>query len=129
MGPEELAAIAGSVFGSRWLRPLARMLECNPGLIRSCKKGERVLSGEAAAKVRALADIGPVGEIVRRILERTIRDTRPVITHGVATAIVTELTNAGLLVPAAQRTPVSAGRPNGQITRYSLPNGGCHGNG
>lgn len=121
MSAEEMATVARSIYGARWLRPLARFLECNPGLVRQCKKGERVLTGEAAARVRALADIGPAGAIVRRIVEQAIPDMRLVTTHNVARRIVIELSNLGLLEPDARRKPVTGGRPSGPITGYPTP--------
>jgi hypothetical protein len=113
---EELAAGARSVFGDRWIRPLARLLDCSPALIRLCRRGERDLSAEAAAKVRDFVDLGPAGTIVREAMKAALPHARPVVTHRAAKRALAELAKAGLLTSSAQRPPVGRGRIVGPFT-------------
>src|SRR4029077_38193 len=100
----------------RWIRPLARMLDCSPALIRLCKKGKRKLSAEAAARVRTLVDLGPAGTIVRDAMTAALPRAEPVATHHAAKLAIAELLKAGLLTSSGQRPPTSSGRIIGPLT-------------
>ena len=121
MGSQELAAAGRVIFGERWLRPLARALQCSPALIRQCKDGRRALSGEGAARVRAMADLGPAGQLIRQVVAEVFAHARPVQTHRVATRLVLGLSKANLLAPSGMWIAPLEGRPAGAITRSPLP--------
>jgi hypothetical protein len=121
MGSEELAIAGRTIFGPRWVRPLARALDCSPALIKQCRKGQRALSGEAAARVRAMADLGPVGQLIRKVVEEAFVDARPIQTHRVASRLALELSKANLLTPSGIQMAVAEGRPAGAITCAPLP--------
>lgn len=65
MTPAALAAAGRALTGSdRWRRPLARMLSCDPALVRRWARGSAPVPGWAAEKIRELA-----GERMKRLAE------------------------------------------------------------
>jgi hypothetical protein len=121
MGPKELATSGRTIFGDQWVRPLARLLDCNPSLLRQCKKGERALAPQAAAKVRALAQLGSAGEIVRKVVGSTCKGSRPRSTHLAALVIMSELAKRGLLVSSLTASTRVEDKIDGPITQSALP--------
>src|SRR6185437_9343919 len=93
----ELVAAGESIFGARWVKPLARAIGINHRTVRFWKNGGRRIPGSAAAKIRALYLIGPVGTIVRRAVNELISDAGPWAAHRVAQRAVLDLVKAGLL--------------------------------
>ena len=112
----ELAVHARLAFGDGWIRPLARMLDCNPGLIRLCKTRGRMLTAEAASKVRNFVDLGPAGMIIREAMKVAFPHARPVVTHRATRRALAELSKAGLLTSSGQRPPADGGRIIGPFT-------------
>lgn len=95
----ELIAASEGMFGSRWGRPLARLLGIDPKGIRMWKRGERRIPDWAAAKIRLHSEVGPIGAIVRRSIIEMVPAVDAWDAHQVARRVVAELTNSGL-VPA-----------------------------
>jgi hypothetical protein len=97
MTPPELVAAGEAVFGPRWIRPLARTIGWNHRSVRFWKTGERPIPQAAAAKIRSLYRIGPVGVIIRRVVRTVAPDVSPWSAHRVAVTALAELAKAGLL--------------------------------
>jgi hypothetical protein len=93
----ELIAAGEAIFGARWVKPLARAIGCNHRTVRFWKNGGRRIPEAAAAKIRALCLIGPVGTIVRRAVNELIPNAGPWAAHRVAQRAVLDLVKAGLL--------------------------------
>ena len=93
----ELSATAGAMFGPKWGKPLARAIGRSPRAVRFWKTGDRPVPPAAAEKIRELANIGPVGMIVRAAVRKVIADVAPWAAHLVAQQAVADLARAGLL--------------------------------
>ena len=93
----ELVADGEAIFGARWVKPLARAIGCNHRTVRFWKNGGRRIPEAAAAKIRALCLIGPVGSIVRRAVNELIPTAGHWAAHRVAQRTVLDLVRAGLL--------------------------------
>ena len=93
----ELVAAGQAMFGPRWVKPLARAVGKSPRAIRFWRSGEHRIPEPAAAKIRALSLVGPVGTIVRRAVREIIPDAGAWAAHRVAQRAVLELAKAGLL--------------------------------
>lgn len=65
--------------------------------MRFGKTSDRPVPPAAAEKIRALADIGPVGLIVRAAVRTVMADADPWAAHLVAHQAVAELARAGVL--------------------------------
>src|SRR5579863_8576574 len=81
MSRAELTAVGESLFGKRWVRPLARIAGCDPRQILYFKTGERIVSAKVAAKVRAFADIGQAGTIIRKAVKDSSPGLSPLEAH------------------------------------------------
>lgn len=97
MTAAELVVAGQTMFGSRWVKPLARAVGRSPRAIRFWRKGERRIPEAAAAKIRALGRIGPVGSVVRRAVREVIPNVGACAAHRVAQRAVLDLVKAGLL--------------------------------
>ena len=112
MTPAELITAGELVYGSQWRTPLAKALGINRRMIHHYKSGERLIPQEIALCIRRIADLGPVGSLVRSSIRRTAPDLAPARAHRIAVQILADLNAAGLLRKGD--APVSA--------RQSLPN-------
>jgi len=112
MTSEELAATGQAIFGERWIRPLARAIGCDSRSIFFVKSGERAMSAEMTAKVRAFAYLGPVGLTVRDAIKRTMPEARPIDAHRAAQRAVAELLKAKLVTLVEGGLPRHDPAPN-----------------
>ena len=97
MTAAELVATGQAMFGARWVKPLARAVGRSPRAVRFWRQGERRIPEAAAAKIRALGLIGPIGVIVRRAVREIIPGAGAWAAHRVAQRAVFDLAKAGLL--------------------------------
>jgi hypothetical protein len=97
MTAAELAAVGQAIYGARWVRPLARAIGYNYRTVRFWKNSGRRVPEAAAAKIRALCLIGPVGVVIRRAVREIVPDAGPWAAHKVAQRAVLDLVKAGLL--------------------------------
>jgi hypothetical protein len=104
----ELTALAEAMFGPRWVRPLARVIGWHYRSVRCWKHARRSVPLDAAEKIRAVANIGPVGVILRAAVKKTIPDADPWSAHRVAQQALRDLVRAGLLdeqYPRSNQSP------------------------
>ena len=104
----ELAALAEAMFGPRWVRPLSRLIGWHYRSVRCWKHARRSVPLDAAMKIRAEANIGPVGVILRAAVKKTIPDADPWSAHRVAQQALRDLVRAGLLdeqYPGSNQSP------------------------
>jgi len=99
MTPVELAALAEAMFGSRWVRPLSRLIGWHYRSVRCWKHARRSVPLDAADKIRGLANVGPVGVIVRSAVRKAMPEADPWSAHRVAQQTIRDLVRAGLLDP------------------------------
>jgi hypothetical protein len=97
MSRVELIAVGESVFGKRWLRPLARIAGCDPRQMLYYKTGERIVSASVAASIRAFMDIGQAGAIIRKAVKDSCAGLSTLEAHLAARRVVVELKQAGLI--------------------------------
>lgn len=97
MSAAELVAAGELVFGSRWRTPLAKALGLSDRVIRYYQSGERRISPPIAARVRSLADIGPVGTVIRATVRKVGPGIPPFTAHRIAKQILVDLGSLGML--------------------------------
>jgi hypothetical protein len=97
MTPVELAAHAEAMLGPRWVRPLSRLIGWHYRSVRCWKHARRSVPLEAADKIRRLANIGPVGVIVRAAVKKAMPEADEWSAHRVAQQTIRDLVRAGLL--------------------------------
>ena len=97
MTPVELIAAGELVYGSQWRTPLAKALGIDRRQIYAYKSNERQIPRRIAASIRRLADLGPVGSLVRSSIRRVAPDLPPARSHRIAVQVLADLTGAGLV--------------------------------
>jgi hypothetical protein len=97
MTAAELGAAGQAIYGAQWVRPLARAIGYNYRTVRFWKNSGRRIPEAAAAKIRSLCLIGPVGVVIRRAVWEIVPDAGPWAAHKVAQQAVLDLVKAGLL--------------------------------
>ena len=97
MTPAELIAAGELVYGSQWRKPLAEAVGYSRRMIWYYEFGERQIPENVAIRVRRLADLGPVGSLVRSSIKRAAPDLPPGRAHQLAVQILSDLTGAGIL--------------------------------
>jgi len=95
--PGEFIATGELLFGSRWRTPMAKALGLSDRIIRYYQSGERPISPAIASKVRGLADIGPVGVVIRATVRKVAPEVPPFTAHSIARQIVVDLESLGML--------------------------------
>jgi hypothetical protein len=113
MSPAELIAAGELVYGSQWRKPLAEAVGYSRRMIWYYEFGERQIPEHVAICVRHLADLGPVGSLVRSSIRRAAPDLPPGRAHRIAVQILADLAGAGFLQKGD--APVSARRPLADI--------------
>ena len=94
MTPAELIVAGELVYGSQWRTPLAKALGFNRRMIYFYLAGERQIPEGIAVRIRRLADLGPVGSLVRSSIRRAAPDLPPVRSHRIAVQVLADLTGA-----------------------------------
>ncbi len=97
MTPAELIAAGELVYGSQWRKPLAEAVGYSRRMIWYYEFGERQIPEKVATCVRRLADLGPVGSLVRSSIRRVAPDLPRGRAHQIAVQILADLTGAGLV--------------------------------
>jgi hypothetical protein len=97
MTPAELVIAGEAVYGKRWRTPLARALNLSTRLIRYYERGQRPIREDRAAQIRKLADIGPIGFVIRGSIRKAAPDLPLVRSHKIAIQVLADLSAAGLL--------------------------------
>jgi hypothetical protein len=97
MSPAELIAAGELVYGSQWRKPLAEAVGYSRRMIWYYEFGERQIPENVAIRVRHLADLGPVGSLVRSSIRRAAPDLPRGRAHQIAVQILAALTGAGLV--------------------------------
>jgi hypothetical protein len=97
MTPTELTAAGHSVHGHRWRAPLARDIGVSARMIRYYETGEQPIPARRAAQIRKLADIGPIGLVIRGSVGKTAPDLPLNRRHKIARQILADLSAAGVL--------------------------------
>ena len=97
MTPAELIIAGELVYGSKWRAPLAKALGFSRRMIYFYLSGERQIPEGIAVRIRRLADLGPVGSLVRSSIRRAAPDLPPGRSHRIAVQVLADLTGAGLV--------------------------------
>jgi len=97
MTPAELIAAGELVYGSRWRAPLAKALGLSRRMIYYYLSGERRISEHTAVRIRRLADLGPVGSLIRSLIRRAAPDLPAARAHRMAVQILSDLGGAGFV--------------------------------
>jgi hypothetical protein len=97
MSSQKLTILAESMFGPRWVRPLSRVIGWHYRSVRCWKHARRSVPLNAAEKIRAVANIGPVGVIIRAAIKKTIPEADVWSAHRAAQQALKDLAGAGLL--------------------------------
>jgi hypothetical protein len=90
MSPAELIAAGELMYGSQWPKPLAKAIGYIRRMIWYHESGERPIQENVAICVRGLADLGPVGSLVRTSIKRAAPDLPPGWAHRIAVQIPAE---------------------------------------
>jgi hypothetical protein len=106
MSPAEFIAAGELLYGSQWRTPLANALGYSRRMLRYYEFGERQIPENVAVGVRGLADLGPVGSLVRSSVKNAAPDLPPVWAHRITVQILADLAGAGFL--QKEDAPVSA---------------------
>jgi hypothetical protein len=97
MTTAELAAAGESLYGARWRSPLARTLNLSERMIRYYERNERQIPERTAARIRQLADIGPIGFITRGAIRKAAPDLPLFRSHQIAIRVLADLSAVGVL--------------------------------
>jgi hypothetical protein len=97
MSPADLIIAGELVYGSQWRKPLAKAIGYSRRMIWYYESGERQIPENVAISVRRLADLGPVGSLVRSSVKKAVPDLPPVWVHRIAVQILADLTGSGLV--------------------------------
>jgi len=95
--PAEFIATGELLFGSRWRTPMAKALGLSDRIIRYYQSGERPISPAIAAKIRGLAHIGPVGEVIRTTVRKVAPEVPPFTAQLIARHILADLESLGMM--------------------------------
>jgi hypothetical protein len=102
MTTAELAACRRvSLWGALAVTPRANA-HLSERMIRYYERNERRIPEPTAARIRQLADIGPVGSIIRASIRKAAPDLPLFRSHKIATQVLADLSAAGLLVGIRQ---------------------------
>jgi hypothetical protein len=93
----ELIAAGELVYGSQWRKPSAEAVGYSRRMIWYYEFGERQIPEKVAVRIRRLADLGPVGSLVRSSIRRAAPDLPPGRPHHIAVQVLADLTGAGLV--------------------------------
>jgi len=91
MTPAELAAAGESVYGSQWRTPMSKALNVGTRIIRYWERGERRIPKAIAGGIRELADIGPVGLIIRSSVRSVAPELTQFQSHQIAVRVLADL--------------------------------------
>ena len=97
MTPAELAAAGESVYGPRWRTALARDIHRSTRLISYYLRGEHRIPPAVAMQIRAIANIGPIGFIIRHAVRKIAPDLPMFRAHKIAREALKDLTAAGVI--------------------------------
>jgi hypothetical protein len=109
MSAAGFAALCESIYGKYWKRPASRALGRDPKMMRLYAKGATAIPPDLVERLLRIADIGPAGEAVKRVLLDAITarelfpgdpraSTRQRV-HELAMEIVAELRREHLITP------------------------------
>jgi hypothetical protein len=93
----ELAGAGESVYGSQWRTPMSKMLNVGTRVIRYWERGERRIPEAIATRIRQLADIGPIGLIIRSSIRRAAPELPRFQSHQIAIEVLADLSAAGII--------------------------------
>lgn len=96
MTSAELATTGESLWGSQWRTPLSKALKVGTRVIRYWERGERRIPEAIAASIRQLADIGPIGQIIRGSIRRAAPELPRFQSHQIAIQVLADLSAAGI---------------------------------
>ncbi len=114
MTPAELTAAGQTVFGWRWVSAMARELHLSRRTVCYYRDGERRIPAARAEEIRRLANLGPVGDLIRRSIGKAAPDLPQVRWHRIAVRVLEDLTAAGFVqrdIGPNDRAGQSAGSP------------------
>ncbi len=97
MTSAELATAGESLYGSQWRTPLSKVLNVGTRIIRYWERGERRIPEAIAARIRQLADIGPIGLIIRSSIRRAAPELSRFQSHRTAVQVLADLSAAGII--------------------------------
>jgi hypothetical protein len=97
MTPAQLVALAESVYGPRWRRPLARAIGRSPRLIRHLESGDRSITAQVEGEIVAALHLGPVGQIVRGSVRKAWPSCDPLKAHSISRQAESDLLGSGLV--------------------------------
>lgn len=84
MTPGEFIALAESIYGVGWRKPLSREIKRVPKQVRNYADGTTPIPQQIADQLRKLAHIGAEGEIVKKTVKKHIPQVRPYVAHCIA---------------------------------------------
>ena len=102
MTAAELIALGQSVFGWGWRTHLSHAIGVNRRMISYWQASQRAIPPEIASKIRELADIGPVGTIIRAAVRTAAPDLMPYRSHKIAVQVLKDLLTAGIVREGAE---------------------------
>jgi hypothetical protein len=97
MTSAELATTGESLYGSQWRTPMSKALKVGTRVTRYWERGERRIPEAIAARIRQLADIGPIGLIIRSSIRRAAPELPRFQSHQIAIQVLADLSAAGIL--------------------------------
>jgi DNA-binding transcriptional regulator YdaS (Cro superfamily) len=97
MRPMELRDLGRSVFRYGWRTSLARAIGMSRRMIAYYETGEKPIPAQRASTIRAVADIGPSGSIIRAAVRAAEPDLRPFLSHKIAVQVMKDLVAAGIV--------------------------------
>lgn len=110
MTQAEFTERAETLYGKNWRKPLGRLIERSPRMIRNYAGGSRI-PPEIADKIRRYTDIGETGFLIRDAIRRAAPMLPPFVAHAAAREVLAALTTAGALADAtARRTRIRFAR-------------------
>jgi len=97
MTSAELAGSGESLYGSQWRTPLSKVLKVGTRVIRYWERGERRIPKAIAAQIRQLADIGPIGLIIRSSVRKIAPELPRFQSHQIAMQVLADLSAARII--------------------------------
>src|SRR5271155_1457754 len=77
MQAAEFRTLCESVYGTYWRHPASRALGRDAKMMARYASGESVVPEDVAARLLAIAEIGPIAEVMKRVIvAATERDAR-----------------------------------------------------
>lgn len=91
MRPAEFVERGEILFGKNWRKPLARLIDRGPRMVRLYARGTFPVPLAIAAELRRLTDIGEAGALIREAIRRAVPELRPFDANTAAKEVLAAL--------------------------------------